>query len=237
VQTGPRRFEAGSFLQSDRLALTIGALSAIAAYGVHSLVDFNMHIPPNALLIALMFGLLADTGVAEPSKVPSTVLVSPLRLATAAIGLVLLVQCVRLLPGEYFAERARVALEYEDPEAAVEEANKALAYEQENPNIYFYLGRSLEALGNDKHQIDKRIAYYEAAIGAFDNARKLAPLDGFYPLDMAYAYDSLGRFAEAEWMYGIARSRDPRNEMMLQVYQTHLETWKNGAQKSVAASP
>jgi tetratricopeptide (TPR) repeat protein len=237
VEVGPRRFAEGSFLQSDRLALTIGALSALAAYGVHSLVDFNMHIPPNALLIAFVFGLLGDTGVFDASRVPSRLPVSSLRLATVAIGLILLLQCVRLLPGEYFAEKARVALEYEDPEAAIVDANNALAYEQKNPNIYFYLGRSLGAIANEKRSVEKRDSYYEAALGAFDKARKLAPLDGFYALDMAYAYDAMGRFSEAEWMYGVARSRDPRSVMMSELYQTHLETWKNDWQKNIAVSP
>jgi hypothetical protein len=50
---------------------------------------------------------------------------------------------------------------------------------------------------------------------------------------MAFIYDEMGRFAEAEWMYGLARSRDPRSVMMSQLYKSHLAAWENEGQKDV----
>ncbi|MGC3989296.1 MAG: hypothetical protein QM796_06390 [Chthoniobacteraceae bacterium] len=47
---------------SHRLALQIGALSAMSAYLAHSVVDFNLHIPANALLMAFIFGMIANPG-------------------------------------------------------------------------------------------------------------------------------------------------------------------------------
>lgn len=237
VRLGPKRLAAGSSPVSDRLALNIGALSAIGAYIVHSMVDFNMHVPANALVIAFVFGILAEPGATAGSTLPAVRLTRLPMFVSAFAGVVLLFQCVYLIPGEYFAERARVALEVEDPGSAVAEANKALIYEQENPNIYFYLGRALGALGDEKRSGDKREKYYDAAIAAFDKARRLTPLDGNYPLDEAFAYDQLNRFPEAEWMYGLARLRDPRSEMMQQSYLAHLETWKTQGQKNIAATP
>ena len=236
VRLGPKRLAAGTAPVSDRLALNIGALSATGAYIVHSMVDFNMHVPANAVLMAFVFGILADPGKSSESREPSTASrVTIPRFAIAAVGAILLFQCIRLLPGEYFAEGARIALENEDPEAAVATATEALAYEQKNPNIYFYLGRALGALADEKPRSEKRDSYYESAVAAFDKARALAPLDGYYPLDIAYAYDALGRFTEAEWMYGVARARDPRSVMMSQMYQAHLESWTKAGGKSVAA--
>ncbi len=55
---GPRRIANSGQLSSNNLALTIGALGAMAAYGVHSLFDFNLHIPANVLLLAFVFGIL-----------------------------------------------------------------------------------------------------------------------------------------------------------------------------------
>ena len=237
VRLGPKRLSAGTLPVSDRLALNIGALSATGAYIVHSMVDFNMHVPANALLMAFVFGILADPGRTHHAREPSTNFALIPRLVTAVVGVVLLFQCIRLLPGEYFAERASIALENEDPDVAVEMATKALVYEQRNPKIYFYLGRALGALGNEKHRSEKRNSYYNAALGAFERAHRLAPLDGFYPLDMAFIYDQMGRFAEAEWMYGVARSRDPRLTMMSELYQAHLEAWKNEGRKDVATGP
>jgi tetratricopeptide (TPR) repeat protein len=228
---------AGSSPLSDRLALNIGALSAIGAYLVHSMVDFNMHVPANALLIAFVFGILGDPGTPLGVEIPRTNLSVAPGVAAAVLGAILLIQSARLLPGEYFAERARVTLEGEDPGGAVAEAKKALTYEQKNPDIYFYLGRGLEALGDEQRQPDNRNSYYDAAIAAFDKAHHLAPLEGSYPLDMAFVYDAMARFSEAEWMYDVARSRDPRSVMLANMYQMHLDTWRNGGSRTTAAGP
>jgi tetratricopeptide (TPR) repeat protein len=204
---------------------------------MHSAVDFNLHIPANALLIAFVFGILANPGTRPDTDIVRAHVNLAPRLAVVALGAILLFQCVRLLPGEYYADRARVALENEDPLSAVALANKALIYEQKNPNIFFYLGRALGALGNEKRRSEKRASYYDAALAAYDKARLLAPLDGNYPLDMAFAYDQLGRFAEAEWMYDLARSRDPRSVMMLHLYQAHLEAWAREGRETIAEKP
>lgn len=223
---GPSRVASATLPTSDRLAFTIGALSAIAAYVVHSAVDFNMHIPANALVVALVFGILANPGRTNDSPPSSGPAIAGARILVAAVAIVLLVQCVHLLPGEYFAERARVALQDEDPATAITFANRALVYEQKNPNIFFYLGRAFGALGNKKDQSEKRSTYYELALAAFDKARHLAPREEGYPLDMAFAYDQLGRFAEAEWMYGLARNLDPNSESIMHMYASHLDAWR-----------
>ncbi len=238
VRYGPQRLAAGSRPRSDRLALTIGALSALAACTVHATLDFNQHVPANALLIALVFAILADPSrlTAPPvEETASSFAPFGFRLAGAVAGVLVFVACVRILPGEYFAERARVALGNENPAEAVALATKALAYEQKNPNIYFYLGRGLRALGDDKLQSEKRLSYYQAAIGAFDRARQLAPLDGSYPLDLGFAYDAIGRFNEAEWMYDVALARDPNSTVMAHLYRMHLALWQSFGTRTLAA--
>jgi O-antigen ligase len=50
-----------SLIGSNSLALNIGALASVAAYMVHSFLDFNLHIPANSLLMAFTFGLLTDS--------------------------------------------------------------------------------------------------------------------------------------------------------------------------------
>ena len=235
---GPERLAAGNLPSSDRLALTIGALSALAACVVHSAVDFNLHVPANALLVAFIFGILAGQPrlrSPQPAEQPVSLAPLALRLAGTFAAVLLLFQCVRLLPGEYFAEGARVELQNENPAAAIAFADKALVYEQNNPNIYFYLGRALGALADDKRQSEKRASYYEAAIGAFDHARQLVPLDGTYPLDAAFAYDNMGRFSEAEWMYTLARARDPHSVVMSHLYQHHLALWRTHGTQILAA--
>lgn len=222
---GPKRIASGSSLRSDRLALTIGGLCAIAAYVVHSMVDFNFHIPANAFLFGIVFGLLANPDIRTVTRETPVIPLRPCLIGLAIIGLL---QCARLLPGEYFANSARDALYNDNPSAAIDLAEKALAKEKQNPNIYFYLGRALVALGNSGDRRPDRTALFERALQAFEQARHLAPLDETYPLEMARVYDRLGRFGEAEAMFTIARERDPRSGTVDELYQLHRQL-ANGA--------
>ncbi|MDQ6654755.1 MAG: O-antigen ligase family protein [Verrucomicrobiota bacterium] len=225
VRLGPQRLAAGAFPLSDRLALNLGATAAISAYLVHSAVDFNLHIPANALLLAFVFGLVANPGsnpADEPGPAASGLFP---RVAVGVVSLMLLVQAVRLWPGEYYAERARLALESEEQTTAIAFANQALRYDSQNPRVFFFLGRSLSALGDAQSGLAERNSKYEQAITQFQRARTLNPLDGNYPLNIATIYDQMGRFAEAEWMYGLARERDPLLESLAAHYRTHLRLW------------
>jgi hypothetical protein len=227
LRLGPRRIAAGALPLSDRLALDIGALCAVAAYVVHSAVDFNMHIPANALVMAFVVGILANPGV-DPlrAREPRRAQLLP-QLTVAAIALILLVQAVRLIPGEQRAEAARQALRDEEPARALSFAEEALQRERANPNIYFYQGRALLALAHDDEHASDRTALYGRALEAFETARRLAPLDETYPLELAYVYDQLGRFEEGEKMYALARERDPRSDAIAQLYAAHREEWEN----------
>jgi len=189
-------------------------------------VDFNLHIPANALLLAFAFGLLANPGIEQKSEVTRPIANRAPQFALAALSVILLVQCARLIPGEYYTEAARTALRDEDPTEAVALAKRGLGLERQNPNIFFYLGRALVALGNEPgRSADERNSFYNQALAAFENARRLVPLDGTYPLTMAHTYDRMKRFAEAEEMYQLAQARDPRSEAVTQLYQTHLDSW------------
>ena len=57
---------------------------------------------------------------------------------------------------------------------------------------------------------------------------KLAPRDEDFPLQIAYAYDKLGRFKEAEWMYYNAWLLDPKSTWVKYFYDRHLELWATG---------
>ena len=56
------RYERTGDLFSNSLALALGSVSALFAYMAHTAIDFNLHIPANALLVAALFGLLANPG-------------------------------------------------------------------------------------------------------------------------------------------------------------------------------
>jgi len=224
---GPKRIAVSTRVMSNSLALQIGALSAITAYVVHSALDFNLHIPANALLLAFVFGVIANPGVARESQAAAlTKSLVGWRIALALVGVITLIQCVRLLPGEYFTERSRVALRDNDPTTSAAFAVRALATEQRNPNIYYYLGRAGMLEGNAATSPERREFLFQVALVAFEKGWALVPRDDTFPVELARLYDALGRFPEAEWMYHEAIGLDPKYAPTREHYQAHLEKWR-----------
>jgi len=219
---GPKRVAASTSLLSNRLALQIGALSAVGAYLVHSAVDFNLHIPANALLLAFVFGLLANAGLSQGAKRLTIIQLAPLPI----LGIVVAIQCVRLLPAEYFAERARVALRDNDPTTSATYAVRALETEQKNPNIYYYLGQAGVLEGNAATDPEKRGFLFQVSITAFKKGWELVRQDETFPLALASVYDGLEQFPEAESMYEVATQLDPNSPATKAGYKAHLERWR-----------
>ncbi len=223
---GPRRVALSGLPLSNNLALNIGAFGAVGAYVIHSVFDFNLHIPANVCLLAFVFGILANPGrdrEKESGRGPS--LVTYGRLALPLLGCLLLAGSLRYLRAELYAERARVALRDERHLSAMRWAQEAVALDDQNPETLFYLGESrvrrAEALSNRL----ARVSFYEAALDPFQRALALAPNDETFLIALGRVYDALGRFPEAEWMFGRALAWDPRSQVTQKSYAAHLEWW------------
>ena len=106
------------------------------------------------------------------------------------------------------------------------------AFEQQNPALFYYLGRSRFLTAEIQRDDVARASFYQAALPAYESARALAPLDETYWLELAFTFDSLQRFEEAEWMFYEARRLDPRSEAVLHYYQAHLQQWAGESSSS-----
>ena len=117
---GPRRILLSQRLPSHSMALNVGALSALAACAVHSALDFNLHIPANVLVLAFVFGILANSGVEQSSAIARNPWrVIPWYALFVLLATVLGLQSWRLFPGESFAEQARTAVRDQQPFADI----------------------------------------------------------------------------------------------------------------------
>ncbi|MFL6531581.1 MAG: O-antigen ligase family protein, partial [Chthoniobacterales bacterium] len=87
----------------NRLSLNIAALCSLAAYVIHSALDFNLHVPANALLLAFVFALLANPHTRARTQLATPHFGILCRATVVLVSLVLLAQAIRLLPGEYLA--------------------------------------------------------------------------------------------------------------------------------------
>lgn len=233
---GPRRLASSSRVFSNNLALTIGALGAVAACMVHSVFDFNLHIPANVLLLAFVFGILATSGFARESNGA----IPPLayqRLVLPVLGLLLLAGALRYARAEIYAERARAALRDERHLEAMRWARKAIALDQQNPETFFYLGESRVRRAEDVTNPAAVASFYRAALAPLARARALAPNDETFMIALGRVYDALGRFAEGEWMFGQALAWDPHSLAVQQSYQAHLDFWRRGEQGTKPPPP
>lgn len=194
---------------SNELALTAGALSGFAALLAHSVVDFNFHLPGNALVgaffLAIMANPSADIRGAEKTRTSG----GWLRWVAPAVSLALLILAVPLMPGEYYGELARRAVRDRRYEEACRLAERALSYERKNPNLYFHLaqGRHFMTLAADDPV--GRAALFEQAAEAFEAALKLFPRDIRLLLKYGQTLDMAGRYDDAEAIYQRAIECDP----------------------------
>ncbi|HEY5036568.1 MAG TPA: O-antigen ligase family protein [Chthoniobacterales bacterium] len=232
---GPRRIAVSLRLPSNTLALNLGAIGAIAALIIHSFFDFNLHIPANVLLLAFVFGILANDGVErEEERIPAPSRFPWNRLVMALLAVLLAWACVRYLPAAYFAERARVALRDERHVAAMAWADKAIARDQENPETWFYLGESRVRRAEITPSAEAKASFERAAIVPFEHALELAPNDETFLIALGRVYDSLGRYPEAEWMFGRAVAWDPKSDVVKKSYAAHLAFWKTNKPATMA---
>ena len=166
-----------------------GGLSASVALAVHSLTDFNLHIPANALLFAVVIAItyvavynLSDhrgasllTPNASPLPPPPSLLTRfTLRIAILLTGGLLLLFPVTSFVADY--QYGRISRILDDP--------------------------ATEFL-DQKPLLSATLPDYLSALKAAETAQLLEPSQGMYAATVAEQYTRLGRWANALALSGI----------------------------------
>jgi O-antigen ligase len=209
--------------RDDNLALQLGLLSAVAAYIAHSAVDFNMHIPSNALLFSVIFGCLAQPRAVVPEQPVAWGLgaIVP-RVVLPAIALWMLGIAVYRFPGEYLTEETRKALRDRKIQTVPALASKAIRYDPRNPDAYFYQGEAFRIIASGQRIRTLRRTPFEQAVAAYDASLRAFPQDENVWVRRAQALDGLQRFAEAENCFLTAIRLDPNLGALYGYYAAHL---------------
>jgi O-antigen ligase len=214
----------------DSLALNIGALSATAACLVHASVDFTLHSPAVTLIVAFVFGILANPGGewTEPDRRPK--LGSGFRVLLPVVGVWILLVAILKLPAEICAERSRLILsgwEYRESQevarSAAEFARRGIAYDSRNPELYYCLGEALVAQAATTSDPEEKARLNSEAERSFRSGLAFAPRDSRLLLCRATALDALQRFDEAQAVYIEAIRRDPISKYAHWAYGRHFE--------------
>lgn len=208
--------------RDNRLAFQVGALSAIAAYLAHSVTDFNLHIPGNALMFAFFFGIVANPVATAPTPAEPSMGLRFFQFSLPALGVWIFAAGLPKLPGEYFTEKARVAVRKREYLAAIELGQRALEYEKRNPFLYFHLGEANRAHAATLPLRTLNEKYFAAAVEWHRKALALFPQDVTFWVRLGQAYDGLGDFRNAEHAFHRAIELDPQLHVLYTYYANHL---------------
>lgn len=197
----------------DMRGIVLGGLASVFASGIHSVVDFNLHIPANALLLTVILGI---TWVAvhlrrHPGR--STVvfrertlsLPRPLRLALYPVvllaALALALPVVRDVAADQQAQEAerleRGARDVEALEGLVETWARAVALERANADYHLHLGQAYERAIRAQWTSDPMRALTAGlqAMLAFREAILRHPTSPFPYLAWGWSLENMARLA------------------------------------------
>ncbi|HWI59814.1 MAG TPA: O-antigen ligase family protein, partial [Bacillota bacterium] len=195
---------------SNKFAFVLGASLGLVAILVHSFLDFNMHIPANAILaVALMALLTGHVRFATErfwlrlnwwtKPLPTLLLVAGLGYLGAQ-GWRQATECLWL-------NRAAQALNF-SPEQ-IERLTQAFAAEPRNAQTAYDIAEAYRlqswAGGDDSQELAAK------ALEWFDRAMKLNPWDGKSVLGYGLCLDWLGRTNESAPYFDRAEQLDPNS--------------------------
>lgn len=192
---------------------------------MHSVFDFNLHIPGNALLLAFVFGILANP-VSEPPGAgvrDFRYWMAWTRLALPALGVAFALLGVPKIRGEYYTERSREALRDRKFQESISLAEKALETEKLNPDPYFYIGEARRFLANASRSEMGKFLYFDSSVDAFRDAQKLLPEEENILVGLALSLEGINEFDAADAIYRTAIRWDPNLAVLRLIYGNALK--------------
>ena len=206
--------------QSDRLAVVFGVACSLVALLIHSVVDFNMHVPANAATVIVLMGLLtAHWRYGEGHHWLEAGTVS--RCVATVCGLVII--GVSLVYLSHRAPEQAIWNELDFTNGTFEEGVAKLeqmaSREPANPETSYLLGRyfqsACEVRAGDYED------YCEKALQAYQRARGLNPHQAHYWQATGILLDALGQTEEAGPFFEAALERDPNGYEILGLTSLH----------------
>ena len=196
---------------------TTGTCAAVTAMIVHSLGDFNFHIPANALWIATLMGLTVAQRTEEESR-------SRRELGTTgkwALGILVFISGAGIAwAGFHQAQSARfTSLGYDSDQRfewsqAIQHYQRAVRFDPGNPETRAQIGdayRMQSALADSQDDLAERRRLALMSVAAYRQSLLLNPFQSEVMLRLAAAYELASDTAGAARTYAEAVTIDPNN--------------------------
>lgn len=193
---------------SNKFALVLGTSLGLLAILIHSMVDFNMHIPANAVLAITLMALLSSTQRFATEKYWFTVQFGTRVLTTFLViaGVTCLIWYEIRTGSEYRWLTKANQFQPASPERVVALEN-AFAKEPKNFQTAYEIGEALRRQswegGGDYEELAQKAMVW------FDRSLKLNPYDSNSFLRWGMCLDWLGRMDESGLYYAKATTLDP----------------------------
>jgi O-antigen ligase len=195
--------------QSNRFAFYLGAAAGLLALAVHSFMDFNLHIPANAIIgVTLLALLTSNLRFATERYWLNLRLPSKMLLTTAlAAGMIYFgAQEWRLGHEAVWLARAERFPEFFSP-MRTDALEKAFAAEPMNFATAYEIGETYRTESFEGG--DNYAAQAKTAMEWYSRSQKLDRFDGYSYLRYGMCLDWLERNDEAELFFNRAEALDP----------------------------
>jgi len=202
----PPRNDLGRSL-SNRFAFFLGASAGLLALAVHSVVDFNLHIPANAILgvtlLALLSGNLQLAERNEPTTRPSTKVPATLALIAGIAYL----GCQEWRRGceQFWLAQAKSFSDFSPGHMTA--LGKAFTIEPMNFETAYDIGEIYREQSFDNVQNYEELS--KTAMEWYARGMKLNPYDSYNYLRYGMCLDWLGHHIEAATYFHQAEALDP----------------------------
>lgn len=238
VRPTPR--DIGEHKRSNKFAFVLGASCGLAALLAHSVVDFNMHVPANALVaVALMAWLTSHIRFATERywfTVPlwARPVMTLILLGGAAY---LTLQGARHAAEVKWLRQANLAAPFSTEEVSL--LKRAFAAEPRNPDTAYYIGEALRRQSQEGGQLyggQEGLDYRrlgDEALQWFERATKLDPWHAYGFLGQGWCLDWLERTNDSPQRFDRAEKLDPNGYFMVANLGLHyMETGDYPAARS-----
>jgi len=198
----------------DRVLVATG-FAAWVALLIDSLIDFNLHIPANALLLfsltGLALGRVQDEKKAHWSTVPLAPLGRWLGVIIAVVALVYGVEVARTALSDHAYEKALARENEASATELIQAAGEALSYDRGNARAWALLGDLHRSEASRQKNSGDRLSESQKALDGYQNALQANSLDGSVQARIGLTLDAMQKYPEALSHYLEAVTAQPDN--------------------------
>jgi len=193
---------------SNRSAFVLGSTVGLGSIALHSFVDFNLHIPSNAMLAATLAGLLTAYIRFATEQYWVAIRMPMKLLLTVAIGSVAVLLITQALGQAQEQARLKASHSVESFTEQVKNLEQAFAIEPNNFETAGLLGEIHRRHAAESGSARKKIELKKAA-GWLKKAIALNPYDAYSHARIGMVLDQLGQENKAGEHFAKAEQLDP----------------------------